>query len=169
MKFAPHIKTTLLLLGCIPFFSLCNNGPRILPLPEYMVVSQPDSSEVLLRDFVHTQTLTALFYVDGDCSACLLELNRWKRFFAEHSLLSPLLVVKTQHPLIIPIFLEINGLSFPTLYDYDLTIWIQNCLGAETTLIVLNRDAEVLYTGKSERGASFSRFYKKMKTQSIDN
>ena len=59
-------KVTLLFFSFGWLLSSCIDGPPKLPIPEYMVVSRPDSVEVLLTDFVEKNALTALFYVDGD-------------------------------------------------------------------------------------------------------
>ena len=151
------------------FLSSCADGPPKLPLPDYMVVAIPDSTEVSLCDFVATHSLTGLFYVNGDCSPCLIELNGWQHFFANYPELSPLLVVRTEYPSTFPIVLDVNGFTFPTLYDYDLTLWGRNNFASFARLIVLNREAGILYAGNPSIDNSFTNKYNSWIIQWLDD
>ena len=137
----------------------CIDGPLKLSISESMVVSHPDSSDVLLTYFVKKNAFTALFYVNGDCSPCLIELNGWKHFFENYPILTPLLVVRTEHPDTFPIFLEMNDFNFPTVYDYELSFWTKNHFTIEAPLIILNSDSGILYVGKPECDTSFAKKY----------
>jgi len=149
--------------------SSCIDGLPKLPIPEYMVVSRLDSAEVTLIDFVKMNALTALFYVDGDCSPCLAELTEWRHFFTEYPNLAPLLVVRTEHPDIFPLFMEINYFSFPTVYDYELSLWVKNHFAAVASLIVMNSEAGILYAGKPERDTSFTGRYQNWTVRTVNN
>jgi len=141
------------------FLVSCTNRHRQLDISRQIIVLQENVRDECLVDFMETHPLTVLFYIDGDCSSCMLELPWWRDFFIQHDALNPVLVVHTAYEDAFLAYMRVHKYSFPMVFDSELTIWRKNHFPPQVKMLVLNRYREILYMQDPLLDPSFLQHY----------